>query len=68
MKKIQPYLKNKYQEFISEINNEHWQIILYIQNNPLKRPDYVFDKWRGNILAEFLIDLWGLSKNISFLC
>lgn len=66
LKKIQPYLKNNHQEYISEINNEYWQIIPYIQNNPLERPDYVFDKWRGIILADFLSDLWGYSKNISF--
>jgi homoserine kinase type II len=66
LEKIQPYLKNNYQEYISEINEEYWQIKSYIQNISLDRPDYVFDKWRGIILADFLIDLWKYSKNISF--
>ena len=66
LKNIQPYLKNKYSETISEVNEEYWQIIPYIQNISLKRPDYVFDGWRGEILADFLLGLWGNSKNISF--
>ncbi|MFE3846026.1 aminoglycoside phosphotransferase family protein [Thermoplasmatota archaeon] len=66
LKKIQPYLKNNYQEYISEVDNEYWQIIPYIQNNSLNRPDYVFDKWRGPVLADFLFDLWNYGKNITF--
>jgi homoserine kinase type II len=66
LKKIQPYLKNIYNEYISDIKGEYWQLKPYIQSNILKRPDYVFDRWRGEILAEFLLDLWGKSRKISF--
>lgn len=66
LEKIEPYMKNKYNEYITEINNEYWQMIPYIQNISLKRPEYVFDKWRGEILAEFLLDLWKKSRKISF--
>jgi homoserine kinase type II len=58
LKKIQPYLKNNHQEYISEVNNEYWQLIPYIKNIPLNRPEYVFDEWRGIVLADFLLDLW----------
>ena len=66
LKSIQPYLKNKYNETITEINNEYWQIIPYIENFPLIRPDYVFEGWRGSILADFLLELWENSENLSF--
>jgi homoserine kinase type II len=32
----------------------------------LNRPDYVFEEWRGTVLADFLIELWRKSKNISY--
>ena len=66
LKKIQPYIKNNNQEFITEINNEYWQIIPFIKNHPLKRPEYVFEKWRGPLLADFLTELWIYGKNITF--
>jgi homoserine kinase type II len=66
LEKIQPYLKNKYDEYLSEINSEYWQLIPFIQKIPLKRPNYVFDHWRGEVLTDFLLDLWKYGKNISY--
>ena len=66
LEKIQPYLKNIHDEYISEINNEYWQLIPFIQNISLKRPEYVFDDWRGDMLADFLLDLWRHGKNVTY--
>jgi homoserine kinase type II len=66
LEKIQPYLKNNHDEYLSEINGEYWQLIPFIQNIPLKRPDYVFDEWRGIMLADFLLNLWKHGKNITY--
>jgi homoserine kinase type II len=66
LKKIQPYIKNKNFDYISEIDDCLWQLHPYISNIELNKPKYVFDGWRGEILAEFLIDLWDKSKNLSY--
>lgn len=66
LEKIQPYLKNIYEDYLSEINGEYWQLIPFIQNISLNRPEYVFDDWRGNMLADFLLDLWKHGKNLTY--
>ncbi len=54
---INPYFESKAGSYIENIDSRFWQISRFIDGVPLKRPEYVFDPWRGNVLADFLIDL-----------
>ncbi len=58
------YLPNKQHEYITTINETHWQLLPYINGIPLKRPAYVFEQWRGPHLANFLIQLYHNSTDI----
>ncbi|MBC2716982.1 MAG: phosphotransferase [Desulfobacteraceae bacterium] len=57
LKGINPYIPSKDGAYIEKIDSRFWQISRFIDGVCLKRPEYVFDQWRGNILADFLIDL-----------
>ena len=54
---IQPYIPNKKGEYIARNNHGLWQLTRFVDGVPLKRPEYVFHRWRGNALAGFLIKL-----------
>lgn len=54
---INPYTASPSGDYVVKYNNKFWQISRFVSGTPLKRPEYVFDQWRGNILADFLIDL-----------
>jgi homoserine kinase type II len=62
---IHSYVRNKDNTFLTRINSSYWQVIPYISNISLNRPEYVFDTWRGTKSAAFLIDLWKNSIEIS---
>lgn len=61
---INPYVKNQH-GYITKIENNYWQLQPYINGKKLNRPSYVFDAWRGEKLADFLISLWKNSEDIS---
>ena len=61
---INPYLKNQH-GFIAKIDNNFWQIQSFIRGVELNRQDYVFDAWRGEEVADFLIRLWKNTEDIS---
>ena len=61
---IQPYIPNKNREYIARNNHGLWQFTRFVDGVPLKRPQYVFDRWRGNALAGFLIKLNKKSSGI----
>ncbi|MFP4472504.1 MAG: phosphotransferase [Candidatus Omnitrophota bacterium] len=63
----EPYLKNGSGDFITRHDDTWWQITPFIKGRNLKRPDYVFDAWRGRVLAEFLIDLRAASADLPLL-
>jgi len=54
---IQPYIPNKKREYIASNNHGLWQLTRFVDGVGLKRPEYVFHRWRGNALADFLIEL-----------
>ncbi len=54
---IQPYIPNKKGEYIARNNHGLWQLTEFVDGLPLQRPEYVFHRWRGNALADFLIKL-----------
>ena len=63
---IHPYLPFKQDEYIALYQNQYWQLSPYIAGVPLIRPEYVFEGWRGEVLAGFLIDLWRKSEDLPF--
>ena len=54
---IQPYILNKEREYIARNNHGLWQLTRFVDGVGLKRPEYVFHRWRGNALSDFLIKL-----------
>jgi len=54
---INPYIVSKNDTYIGNVHSRFWQMCRFSDGVLLKRPEYVFDQWRGNILADFLIDL-----------
>ncbi len=64
VKEIQPYLSDVRGEYILHHENRFWQLIPFIDGVSLDRPNYVFDKWRGKVLADFLIQLRAKSAGV----
>ncbi|MBN2284186.1 MAG: phosphotransferase [Deltaproteobacteria bacterium] len=63
---IQPCLKNRRGDFITETEGKYWQVMPYVQGVPLRRPSYVDDEWRGRLLADFLVRLRVVAGDIPF--
>jgi homoserine kinase type II len=61
---INPYIASKNHDYIVKNDKKFWQISRFISGVSLKRPEYVFDQWRGKIMANFLIDLRRKSENM----
>jgi homoserine kinase type II len=61
---IQPCRRNNEGRYILSLGNRHWQVIPFVPGIELNRPDYVFDGWRGCVLADFLIELRDKSNGI----
>lgn len=61
---INPYIPNKENKVILRIDGLFWQLQKYLDGVPLDRSEYVFDSWRGKVLADVLIKLWDKTKNI----
>jgi len=57
---ITPYLRTKRSDRIVCCDNRYWQLVPFVDGTALDRPQYVYDKWRGNVMADFLV---GLRKN-----
>jgi homoserine kinase type II len=64
---IRPYVPINEKEYIANHQDEsYWQLVPYVEGIPLKRPEYIFDRWRGKVLAEFLINLRKESEAIPY--
>ena len=64
LEEIQPYLPNDMGRSILHHAGRYWQLSPFIHSIPLNRPDYVFDRWRGQVLADFLIQLRATSTAV----
>ncbi len=64
LKGINPYIPSKDTAYIVKNNKRFWQISRFVDGIDLQRPEYVFDQWRGNVLADYLIDLREKSENL----
>lgn len=64
LKGINPYISSKDNAYIVKNDNRFWQISRFVDGVDPQRPAYVFEQWRGNVLADFLIDLRKTASNI----
>lgn len=64
---IVPYLRSTSGGFIVHCNNRLWQLSEFVCGTPLTRPEYVWDGWRGEVMADFLIRQHALSRDIPFI-
>lgn len=67
LKRIQTYCKDTQGNFIVEHLGGFWQLSRFLPGISLDRQTYLYEQWRGEDLASFLIELDPLSKNISSL-
>ncbi len=60
--KINPYLLNKNNNFITEFEDNFWLLSVFIENEKLDREKYLDESWRGKLMANFIIKLNKTSK------
>jgi homoserine kinase type II len=63
---IQPYILPSEDSYVVHHHDSYWQLVPYVDGVSLKRPEYVFDRWRGSVLAEFLIRLKKTSVDVPY--
>ncbi|MDP2861715.1 MAG: phosphotransferase [Desulfobacterales bacterium] len=61
---VNSYVCDNKNEYIVDCDDRFWQLSPYVEGAALCRPEYVFDKWRGGVMADFLIELRKKSKEI----
>ncbi|MBW2650884.1 MAG: aminoglycoside phosphotransferase family protein [Deltaproteobacteria bacterium] len=54
---IHPYLRTAHQDSIIDFDGKSWQCSPYISGCELNRPGYLHEAWRGEVIADFLINL-----------
>lgn len=59
---VEPYLATTYGGTIGEVDGTYWQLMPFITGSTLPRPDYIWDEWRGEALADWLIALRAASE------
>ena len=62
---INPYLTDEKGDHLLEHQNIFWQLSPFVPGVELDREKYIFDKWRGIVLADFLIALRRKSQKMT---
>jgi len=57
LSRIQPYMQSSKGGHVIKHENNFWQMMPFIQGITLDREKYIYDGWRGPVLADFLIEL-----------
>ncbi|MBN1366104.1 MAG: phosphotransferase [Syntrophaceae bacterium] len=63
--RIQPYMADENGNNVIKHKNNFWQISPFVRGEELNREKYIYEKWRGNALATFLIQLRRKSRRLS---
>jgi homoserine kinase type II len=66
LSKVNKYISTLGKGYIVSSDDRFWQLSLFVEGETLRRPEYAFEKWRGKILADFLIELKEKSEKIPF--
>jgi homoserine kinase type II len=61
---VHPYIRTSDARRIIQIEGRFWQASPYVPGMPLDRPGYAFDGWRGEAMADFLVNLRKASRNL----
>jgi homoserine kinase type II len=64
--RIQPYLADEKDKHVIKYKNGFWQMIPFVPGVTLDREKYMYEKWRGPVLADFLIKLRRKSHGLPF--
>jgi homoserine kinase type II len=64
--RIQQYLATDKGKYVIKCKNGFWQMIPFVPGVLLDRGKYMYEKWRGPVLADFLIELRRKSSGLSF--
>jgi homoserine kinase type II len=64
---INPYLSSASGKCIVESGNRFWRISPFVCGIPLNRPEYVWEGWRGEAMADFLIRQNAMTQGIPFI-
>jgi len=67
LKAVVPYLRSEAGGYIVNSGNRLWQLSPFVHGIPLTRPEFVWDGWRGEAMADFLIRQNALSRDIPYL-
>jgi homoserine kinase type II len=62
---INTYIRHVKNEYITSCDGRFWQLSPFISGTVLRRPEYVFDKWRGRVMARFLTELGEKSAGLA---
>jgi homoserine kinase type II len=62
--RVRTYLPAGEDDHLAFKDNAYWQLSPYVEGVALARPEYAFEGWRGPALADFLIDLWGRTRDL----
>lgn len=65
--RIKTYLADKKEMHVIKYKNDFWQMIPFVQGFTLDHEKYMYEKWRGPVLANFLIELRRKSHGLPFL-
>lgn len=61
-----PYLRAvDKNEHVVELDGKYWQSVPFVQGVPLTRPEYVFEHWRGDVMASVLLKLRSASLAVA---
>lgn len=67
LREVVPYLRSECGGYIVNCANRFWQLSPFVSGIALVRPEYIWDGWRGEAMAAFLIRQNILSRDIPFL-
>lgn len=66
LERINPYLKSTGGKHIVKVKETYWQLSRFIDNKKLPRPDFIYEKFRSKVFAQFLIDLNKASRHLTY--
>ncbi len=61
---VHPYMRTAEGRHIVQVEGFLWQASPYIQGVPLDRPAYALDRWRGTAMADVLVNLRRVSRDM----
>lgn len=67
LREVVPYLRSECGGYIVNCANRFWQLSPFVGGIALVRPEYIWEGWRGEAMAAYLIRQNAVSREIPFL-